>query len=325
MLKRISVLFFTCLFIFLIGCNNKNEESVVQNNIVVEPSEEIETTEKLLDEVFDISVSFANWSEESTIYLGGLNREKMYVSSVQHLPIYKFDTAKELEQFKRRVGEYLSIDSGYNEIPSFSEVVSKYDEDFFYENTLMLVYVPANTGSYRFGVNSVYRYNDSFCIHVERTNSPEVVTDDMAGWFITLCVPDGVVKACTEFDADLNNIPEEDWGIELLTENVTPIGLTLVFNQSGGKNVASLYTGSDYVIQRLENNDWIDVPAIAEVAWNAIALIIEKDSTTTFDVNWEFLYGELPKGNYRIGKEIMNFRKTGDYDKKMMYAYFELD
>ena len=46
---------------------------------------------------------------------------------------------------------------------------------------------------------------DSFCIHVEQTNNPEVVTEDMAGWFVTVAVPDSMVENCTEFDADLNN------------------------------------------------------------------------------------------------------------------------
>lgn len=27
----------------------------------------------------------------------------------------------------------------------------------------------------------------------------------MAGWFVTVAVPDSMVEHCTEFDADLNN------------------------------------------------------------------------------------------------------------------------
>ena len=80
-----------------------------------------------------------------------------------------------------------------------------YDETFFDENTLLLVYVGANSGTYRFGVSSVFCAENSFCIHIEQTNNPEVVTDDMAGWFITVAVPDSMVENCTEFDADLNN------------------------------------------------------------------------------------------------------------------------
>lgn len=158
------------------------------------------------EEAFAITVSYANWTEESEIYIRALNTNKMALSSVLHLPIYKFSTLEELEQFKFAFGEVLTMDSGYDEVPSFNDVTADYDETFFNENALMLVYVSAGSGTYRFGVNSVFCNGDSFCIHVEQLNNPEVVTEDMAGWFITVAVPDSMVANCSEYDADLNNI-----------------------------------------------------------------------------------------------------------------------
>lgn len=154
------------------------------------------------DETFDITVSYANWGELNEIYSKALNIDKMAISSVRHLPIYKFDTLAELEQFKNDVKDVLSIDAGYDEMPSFNESTTKYDENFFAENTLMLVYVEATSGSYRYGVNSVYHADGNFCIHIEQTNNPETHTDDMSGWFITVAVPDSMVADCTTFDAD---------------------------------------------------------------------------------------------------------------------------
>ena len=154
------------------------------------------------DEAFDITVSYANWGELNEIYTKALNIDKMAISSVRHLPIYKFDTLAELEQFKNDVKDVLSIDAGYDEMPSFNESTAKYDEAFFTENTLMLVYVEATSGSYRYGVNSVYHADGNFCIHIEQTNNPETHTDDMSGWFITVAVPDSMVADCTTFDAD---------------------------------------------------------------------------------------------------------------------------
>ena len=154
------------------------------------------------DETFDITVSYANWGELNEIYSKALNIDKMAISSVRHLPIYKFDTLAELEQFKNDVKDVLSIDAGYDEMPSFNESTTKYDENFFAENTLMLVYVEATSGSYRYGVNSVYHADGNFYIHIEQTNNPETHTDDMSGWFITVAVPDSMVADCTTFDAD---------------------------------------------------------------------------------------------------------------------------
>ena len=129
---------------------------------------------------------------------------------------------------------------------------------------------------------------------------------------------------------DENNHSSESpskWGITLSVENVTAKGLTLVCTHSGGKNVAQLDTGSYYIIQKSEKSGWEDVeylPHEYEIAWDAVAWMIKKEDTTTWDINWEWLYGELPAGEYRIGKEIMNFRGTGDYDTELVYAEFTI-
>lgn len=193
MKKMIAIVLCLVLALALVGCSNAIEEV---------DSTEVQPVGTPVEEAFDITVSYANWTEESEIYIRALNTSKMAMSSILHLPIYKFDTLEELKKFKLDFGEVLAMDSTYDEVPSFNEVTADYDEVFFDENALMLVYVSANSGTYRFGVNSVFCDGNSFCIHVERLNNPEVVTDDMAGWFITVAVPDSMVANCSEFDAD---------------------------------------------------------------------------------------------------------------------------
>ena len=143
-----------------------------------------------------------------------------------------------------------------------------------------------------------------------------------------------VVGCASKADGDTSNNPSENeignvtpnqWGIVLEADNVTAKGLTIVCIHSGGENVAELNTGSYYVIQKLEKTDWVDVeylPQEYELTWTSEAWIIQKEGTTQWDVNWEWLYGELSAGRYRIGKEVMNFRGTGDYDTEMVYAEF---
>ena len=101
--------------------------------------------------------------------------------------------------------------------------------------------------------------------------------------------------------------------------------MTIVCHQTGGENVFELHTGTYYVLQKLENENWVDVESLPQehpVGWTEEAWIIEKESTTFWKVDWEWLYGELPAGEYRIGKVITNFRATGDYDEEMLYADF---
>jgi len=54
------------------------------------------------------------------------------------------------------------------------------------------------------------------------------------------------------------------------------------------------------------------------------AWIIPMNDSVEWNVDWEWLYGQLSPGTYRIVKEIMNFRGTGDYDKAEYYAEFTI-
>lgn len=123
--------------------------------------------------------------------------------------------------------------------------------------------------------------------------------------------------------------PKYDWGVTLTAKDVTDRGLTIVCTQSGGEITGELQTGSPYTVQKLVNGEWqkVEYTAIDEeqVAWTMEAWGIPKDSTLEWEVDWSWLYNELPAGQYRIGKEIMDFREAGDYDKTMMYAAFEIE
>ena len=76
-------------------------------------------------------------------------------------------------------------------------------EDFFKKNSLLIVYVPANSGSYRFRLFNIETEDNSVSISVAQTNSPENVTDDMAGWFVLVEIEDEEIKNCNSFDASL--------------------------------------------------------------------------------------------------------------------------
>ena len=156
-------------------------------------------------EDLDIYLSFANYTDANEIYFGALNRDKFSINSVKHLPIYKFDTLAELEQFKKSFKNILTFDSGRDEVLSFNDNVSKYDEEFFKENTLMLVYVGTNNSTHRFGVNNIYCEGEAFCVHLEETTKSETVDCAMSGWFLTIAIPDSEIFKCTVFDADLDN------------------------------------------------------------------------------------------------------------------------
>lgn len=120
---------------------------------------------------------------------------------------------------------------------------------------------------------------------------------------------------------------DETWGVTLTAENITTTGITIKCIQSGGKPTGELQTGSWYILETwTKEYGWKQMPYIiqGEVAWTEEAWIIPMEDTVEWEVNWEWLYGAIPSGKYRIGKSIMDFRKSGDFDTATYYAEFEI-
>ena len=184
MKKLICSLFASLFLLSAAGCGGK----VVDNTWMENP---------------DTTVTEVGTFGMEKLYSAALNADRMTTSSVAHFFICKFDTLEELTQFKDSLEYPERFSARYNEVPSFNEATAKYDETFFSENTLLLVYVGATSGTYRFAVDAVTGDGTSLCVYIAETTHAEIVTCDTAGWFITVAIPDSAAAAYTEFDAVL--------------------------------------------------------------------------------------------------------------------------
>ena len=162
--------------------------------------------------------------------------------------------------------------------------------------------------------------------------SGEILEKDPPGFQQIISVfklkEDGVVLENTDEERVTVPAVEDEgfpnWGLTLSVKNVTESGLTLVCTQSGGELTGELQTGSDYKLIVLKEA-WEDVPTIIEdYGWNMIAYMVAKNDVTEFEVNWEWLYGKLPSGTYRIIKGFTDFRESGDYDNFAYWTEFEI-
>lgn len=149
------------------------------------------------------AVAYANWTEDSRVFADCSNAGMMTISSVLHLPVYKFDTPEDLERFKETFRDILTLDHGYDEVPSFNDITALYDDSFFADHTLVLAYVTAPSGSFRYAIQDISYGGSTFCLDVVQTNDPETHTDDMAGWFVMAEVLDSDIADYILFDARL--------------------------------------------------------------------------------------------------------------------------
>lgn len=111
-------------------------------------------------------------------------------------------------------------------------------------------------------------------------------------------------------------------------KQITPTGATLVFLQYDAQAPdGELSYGDDFTIQQNNNGKWEDVPIIMEdvYSFDAIAHIIPVDDSSECVLDWEWLYGSLAPGEYRIRKEVLDSRGPGDNTSYILYANFILN
>lgn len=151
------------------------------------------------------TVSYAGSIDEETIYKNAVNSDKFPLTSPYeyYLPLYKFDTLEDLEQFKATFGNKIDFDMGWDEVPSFNEVTGEYDEGFFDEYTLLLVYVHSGSSSYRYKNLLSQTDHTSLYLHIGKANDPEVLDELEASWFITVAYPDEYLEKFSQIIAKL--------------------------------------------------------------------------------------------------------------------------
>ena len=161
---------------------------------------EVEFTKPQKD--FPILRAYAGWAENDEIYTRALNTQKMMQSSQKHLPIYRLDTLADIEAFRSTFENYLAFEYSFDEVKSFNDAIEVFaDEAYLKTHSLMVVYIQANSGTYRYGVESIFCDGENFTVKVEQLKQLGEITDDLAGWYIIVVVPDSMIENCTEFDA----------------------------------------------------------------------------------------------------------------------------
>ena len=117
-------------------------------------------------------------------------------------------------------------------------------------------------------------------------------------------------------------------GLDFSLKNISPAGATLVFQQyDPDAPTGELDFGDEFELEVQNDGKWESVLDIleGEYGFHDIAYIIDAGQSLEMDLSWEWIYGKLPAGEYRVKKEIFDFRGTGDYDEYTVYAHFVLN
>lgn len=148
----------------------------------------------------------------------------------------------------------------------------------------------------------------------------------MKKWMIVILALAVLCAGCAARDAETPGAEAgNEWGVVMTVENITDSGARVVMEQEGVEIPWELTTGSFYALQTRSGGEWVDTPMVrSDVAWTMEAYLIAPGQAYRQDVSWEWLYGVLSPGHYRIGKNVSIFRAPGDTETAMVWAEFTI-
>ena len=92
--------------------------------------------------------------------------------------------------------------------------------------------------------------------------------------------------------------------VSINISNVSPSGATVVIKDTNKKH----YKYEEwYKVETKISNKWVKVnPVIKEYGFNLVEYNVNENNEVEFKIDWEWLYGKLEPGNYRLLKRVNN-------------------
>ena len=121
-----------------------------------------------------VRISWDEEGEEEFWYLIGKDECK------NAYPAIRIDTAEEMGAFIQQLDEYFYLTRGED---SFEKAMEVYDNGFYDTHSLVIAYIPENSGSIRHRISSLKEDEQTISIEIEQIH-PDICSADMAGWFM---------------------------------------------------------------------------------------------------------------------------------------------
>lgn len=122
----------------------------------------------------------------------------------------------------------------------------------------------------------------------------------------------------SNFDV-VNNI--EGITMNIKKDMVSPTGLTVILENTTEEQC--IY-GKPYILEKKVNGNWYQVPVIKDnYGFEDIAYILAPKSSAEVTIDWEWLYGSLKPGEYRIIKDISI--DSEEYNPRYLSAEFIIE
>jgi hypothetical protein len=124
----------------------------------------------------------------------------------------------------------------------------------------------------------------------------------------------------TSYDT-VNNLD----GVAMTVKEGTASSTELTVTFENNSDIQCLY-GDPFLLEKKIDGRWYQVPIAFDgnYGFDGIGYNLASGEVGEWPVNWEWLYGSLSPGEYRIVKDMLDFRDTGDYDIYYLAAEFTI-
>jgi len=125
--------------------------------------------------------------------------------------------------------------------------------------------------------------------------------------------------------------PEDDWGISMKAVSWSPTSATVhcAYEGEASENMPSEGLAG-YSLERWNGTAWEEPKRIFEgnVDWAGVEEPLVPGGIREYSFRWDWLYGELPEGTYRIGKQFSKIKEDNGisrtFDRQTFYAEFSI-
>lgn len=115
----------------------------------------------------------------------------------------------------------------------------------------------------------------------------------------------------------------EQVSMNVIEDSVSAKELTVIFTNSSNRE--AMYS-EDFLLEKNIDGNWYIVPTKKiEFGFNDIAFELSPSTQEVLKINWDWLYGSLAKGEYRIVKTLWVVGAGGEYEEYFLSAQFIIE
>ncbi|MCT4686580.1 M56 family metallopeptidase [Vallitalea sp.] len=244
----------------------------------------------------DVSVSM----DGNIVQLHPMNSKNMFVYTISDNTLYE-KTYEPMD--KPFSSQFVSIDEVINskKFGNYSFEVVRFDTG---------EYGYLHTSDWTLGSLTYVRGDMVYTLFTEKeSDKSNTLSDKTTDWEPT------TYETVNNFDGVTMTLKEG-------TDSSTSLTLVIKNNSS-----SQCTYGEYFWLEKKIDGNWYQVPVVIDgnYGFNDIGYDLASGEEREWQVDWDWLYGNLDTGEYRIVKDILDFRSTGDYDKYYLTAGFAVD